>query len=485
MQQSLKTYFVCLITILFSVISFSQKNQEKQLKQLLKTEKNSSKQFMRMIALGEYYKQHDIHRADSLKSVILKKSENLSDTYKFKALLYLAQIAEIQGDHDEYFRTVTAFFPYLEKKISKENEYYVYHHLGHYYNNSLDLKKAKYYFNYSLRLAKKSRNYEEIAASYSSLAYNYTLANNKDSAYYYTDEAIKYARRSTNKSILAESFNTQANIYANFGQVELSVAKNYFSLQLVSGINDLPRMARFTREIGEAQLFISNYVEAEKYFRQSINYSKQIKDYRQVALGYSNLGTVFAKRTEYSIAIDFNLKAIAILTKLNDHNGLGKAYNNLGVIYREEHQYNLAAHNFNRSLVNYESTNNREQIASVYHNVGMVFQQQKRYSIALNYLNRSIEIRKQFGSKNQIFHTYRIMADVYSDIGKIKESLKYMHLYLDYTDSNSSVQESAKIAELGELYRSEQRERLIQLQADSIERQHRERAWTSTKLENT
>ena len=485
MQQSLKTYFVCLITILFSVISYSQKNHEKQLKQLLRTEKNPSKQFMRMIALGEYYKRHDIYRADSLKTVILKTSKNLNDTYQFKALLYIAQIAEIQGNNDDYFKTVTAFFPYLKKSISKENQYYVYHHLGHYYNNSLDLKKAKYYFKYSLRLALKARNYEKIAESYSSLAYNSTIANNKDSAYYFTDESIKYARRSANKSILAESFNTQSNIYANFGQVELSVAKNYFSLQLVSGINDLPRMARYTREIGEAQLFISNYIEAEKYFKQSINYSKQIKDYRQVALGYSNLGTVFAKRTEYVNAIEFNIKAISILTKLNDHNGLGKAYNNLGVIYREEHQYELAALNFNKSLVNYESTNNREQIASVYHNVGMVFQQQKRYSIALNYLNRSIEIRKQFGAKNQIFHTYRIMADVFSDIGKIKESLKYMHLYLNFLDSNSSIQESAKIAELGELYRSEQRERLIQLQADSIERQHRERAWTSTKLENT
>ena len=35
------------------------------------------------------------------------------------------------------------------------------------------------------------------------------------------------------------------------------------------------------------------------------------------------------------------------------------------------------------------------------------------------------------------------------------------------------------------MYRSEQRERLIAIQADSIERQKQERSWTSTKLENT
>jgi LytS/YehU family sensor histidine kinase len=66
----------------------------------------------------------------------------------------------------------------------------------------------------------------------------------------------------------------------------------------------------------------------------------------------------------------------------------------------------------------------------------------------------------------------------------MKESLKYMHLYLNYLDSNITVQESAKIAELSELYRSEQRERLIKMQADSINRQHQEKSFTSTKLEN-
>ena len=84
MQPSLKTYFICLITILFSVVSFSQKNQEKHLKKLLRTEKNPSKQFMRMIALGEYYKRHDIYRADSLKTVILKLLSDTKQMYGYE-----------------------------------------------------------------------------------------------------------------------------------------------------------------------------------------------------------------------------------------------------------------------------------------------------------------------------------------------------------------------------------------------------------------
>ena len=479
-----RTYLICVITCLFSVFVYSQKNQENHLKQLLKDEKDISKNFRLLLALGEYYKQHNIHRADSLKGIILSKVTNLNSENQFRALLYFAEIAEIQGNNNQYIKKVWAFIPFLNKTLPDELKFKEYYHLGKYYRNRLELVKAKSFFNYALSLAKKAHNNIEIAEIYSSIASNFMLSNHKDSAFYSTEESIKHARKSANKSVLAESFNNQADIYSYFGQVELSVAKNYFSLQLASSANDLVKMARYSREIGKSQLSISNIYEAEKYFNQSIEFSRQIFDERQIALGYSNLSTVFKERKDYIKAIDYTKKAIDKLLSLNDLNGLGEAYNNLGIINREQHHYELADHNFNKSLVYYEATNNREQIAGVYHTVGTVFKQQKKYLVALNYLYKSIEIRKQFGSKRNIFHTYRVIADTYSDLGKTKESLKFMHLYLNYLDSNIIVQESVKIAELSELYRSEQRERLIQMQADSINRQHKEKSFTSTKLEN-
>jgi tetratricopeptide (TPR) repeat protein len=483
-----KFKLIQIIAVVFLMLSsslFSQIREESQLIGAYKSEKNENRKFSRLLSIGDYYKQNNIHKADSLKNVILEKSKTLNESYRFKALLYSAEIAEIEGNQIEYFKDIIALQPFLDKSTSEEIQFEVYRHMGFYYSSLLQFEKAKLYLNLALALSKKSRNNADIAETYSSIAYNFMLANQKDSSFYFTNEAIQYARRSANKSSLAESFNTQSRIYSYFGQIELSVAKNYISLQLASGVNDLPKMARYTREIGESQLLISNYIEAEKYFNQSIDYSEQIHDERQVALALSNIGTVYKARKNYQKAIEYNEKAIKILTVLNDYNGLGEAHNNLGVIYREQHKYDKAAHDFNEALVYYESTNNREKIAGVYHNVGTVFKQKKKYKIALNYLERSIEIRKHFGSKSQIFYTYRVMADVYKEIGKTNESLNYLHLYLDFLDSNTSIQESAKIAELSELYRSEQRERLISMQADSIERQRQEKFWTSTKLENT
>jgi len=299
-----KTYLICLITCLFSVFVYSQNNKEYQFSQLLKKEKNVSKNFRLLLGLGEYYKQNNIHRADSLKSVILKKSTNLNSENRFRALLYCVEIAEIQGNNSQYIEKVRAFIPFLNKNLSDELKFKEYYHLGKYYRNRLELVKAKSFFNDALSLAKKARNNVEIAEIYSSIASNFMLSNHKDSAFYFTEESIKYARKSANKSILAESFNNQAAIYSYFGQVELSVAKNYFSLQLASSVNDLSKMAKYSREIGQSQLLISNVTEAEKYFNQSIEFSKQIFDERQIALGYSSLSTVFRERKNYDKAGD-------------------------------------------------------------------------------------------------------------------------------------------------------------------------------------
>lgn len=479
------SFLLLTLVILCPNLLFGQSPKEKLLIESVQKEQNETKQYVKMLSLGEYYKVKNIYRADSMKHVLLQKSRDFDDSIRFSALMFSAEVNEIQGNQEEYFRDVLACQPFLNKLNSDEITYKIYRHLGYYHSYSMEFETADFYLRFAQKIGKKKRNNAKIAETNNYIALNFMFQNMKDSALFYTDQALQYARRTSNKSILSESFNTQARIYDYFGQVELSVAKNIIALELATEINDLYHLAKYYRELGKSQRLILNLDDAEYYFKRSYEYAKMISDRRQTGLALSNLGTVYYERKEFNKAIENTRSAIKILTELNDFNGLGEAHNNLGMIYREQKVYNLASSNFNQALVFYESTGNKEKIAGVYHNVGTVFQKQKKYANALNYLNRSIEIREQFGSKNQIYNTYRVISSVYKDIGKTGESLKYMQLYLDYIDSNTTIQAATKIAELSELYRSEQRDRLISLQADSIERQRQERTLTSTKLENS
>ncbi|MFK7787817.1 MAG: tetratricopeptide repeat protein [Crocinitomicaceae bacterium] len=477
---------VALIAVLglWSFAVFSQ-TREAQLRKSYQAEKDPGKKFMRMMALGEYYADHDIYLADSLQKVILKKSRNFPDSIRFNALFFSARVAKIQGNNEEYSRKILACQPFLNKLNSDEVRFKVYRHLGYYHSSVLETETASFYLKIALKIAKRNRSTTKLAESNSYIGLNFMHENAKDSALYYAGQGIQYARRTGNKALLAESFNIQAEIYDFFGQVELSVARNLISLQLVEEIQNTYLMAKFSREVGRSQSAIENLVDAEEYFEQSLGYAERIRDYRQMALALTNLAQVQLKRKQYDLATKNTEKSIEYLTQLNDVNGLGETHNILGLILREQKEYDLAASNFNKALIYYESTSNREKIAGVYHNVGTVFQKQKKYSNALNYLNRSIEIREKFGSKNQIYNTYRVIAEVYKSINNKDKSLMYLDLYLDYVDSNTTIQAATKIAELSESYRSEQRERIITSQADSIERAEQRRYVTETKLENS
>ena len=485
-----KKYSFSILIALFFVllridISYGQSTKENQLIKSYYSEKNLNKKYSRLMALGEYYKQFNIQKADSLRHIIVDESINFEDSIRFNALFYNAEVAMLIGDQYEYFKTILACQPFLNRLNSEEVQFKIFRHLGFYHSSMQEFETADFYLKSAIKIAKKERNNQKLSEAYSYLALNFMSNNAKDSALYYSNKSINFARRGKDKAVLARAFNFQAKVYDFFGQIELSVAKNIISLQLAEEVQNIWLMSKLTREIGQEQKIILNLNDAEKYFKQSLNYARQIHDRRQMALALSNLAGVNLERDQLKSAIENANLSIKYLTELNDYNGLGETHNILGMVYKKQGQFDLASSNFNQALVFYESTSNKEKIAGVYHNVGTIFKEQKKYSNALNYLNRSIEIRKQYGSKNQIYHTYRTIADLYKEINNPGKSLEYMELYINYLDSNTTIQAATKIAELSESYRSEQRERLINAQADSLRRQQQEKILTSTKLENS
>lgn len=485
-MKNLSLYFIFLLFGFLSMGSLlCQNNNEKRLIKSFQKDRNPISKYTKQLELGEYYKKYNIYKADSISHEILKNGRLQGKENRFKGLLYAISIDEIQGDQENLFKDILALEEFLKKLKDKKQIVDIYKYLGYYYSLTLTFEKANFYLDEALAISKKLRNNSKISEVYVNISQNYMLNNQKDSALYYSNHAIQFARRSANKSTISEAFNLQARIYDFFDQVELSVAKNLISLQLATEANDLVKMARISRELGVSQRAISNLKDADYFFTKSYEYAEQIHDQRQMALALINLGTLYRAKKQYEKAIQAHEQGITLLSVLKDKNGLGEAYNSLGMVYSDIKKHDKAASQFNQSLIYYESTGNREKIAGVYHNVGIVFLMKKKYNLALNYLNRSIEIRKQFGALSQIYQTYRVIAEVYNQIGNTKESLSFYKKYVNHLDSNSTLETSTKIAELSELYRSEQRERLIQSQADSIERQRQDKMITATKLENT
>jgi len=482
---SFRIVVCCLLSMLLHFSAGAHNADEANHIRAYQQEKNSTKKFWRLYHLGEYYRINNLEKADSIRDYILSISRIETDSARLQALVFDLKVDQLRGNRVAYYTKILQLQPFLGRLKSKESQVLIFQYLSDYHITFREFPQAEIYLEEALSIAKKIRSYSSVGETYRLMALLEMEQNNKTTALNYVGQAIQYSRRSSDKSLLASCFNMQAKIYNYFGQVELSVSKNLIAFQLAKEANDLPKVANYQRELGEVLFSIFNYKDAGYYFSQSKEIAGRIHDKRLVGLATADLGVLALARKEYQRARLLLRDAIKTLQKYNDEDGLGFAHMHLGNVYREEKNYNEALRFYNKALVYFESTANRAEIASVYHLVGTVFEKQGKYANALNYLKRAVEIRSQFGFKGGVYPSYRAIAEVYNKTGNKTLAYYYLELYSNYSDSARTVEVSAKIAEISELYRAEQRERLIAMQTDSIELQRKEKDLTSAKLEYT
>jgi tetratricopeptide (TPR) repeat protein len=471
-----------LVSLLLAGNAFSQNGGASQLRRAYLSEKNATKKYWKLYSLARHYQKNDVEAADSIRRDLLVMSRQENDSARLSAIMFDLEIDEMQGNLSGQYMKTLQLQPFLGRMNDPEMRIAIFHKLAGYNIAFREYDQAELYLDEAEALAKRSRNYAAAGENYRLKAWLRMEQNQKQEALKFVDQSIQYSRRSADKSLLARCFNMQSKIYLYFGQVELSVSKNLIALELATEAQDFPDMADYHRELGEAQYSINNYLEASRNFVLSKEIAQNIRDRHSFGLVLIDLGLLSSAKKEYPQATARYREAIGILQNYNDEDGLGFAHMYLGSAYRETNKYDEALRFYNKALVYFESSANRTEIASVYHLVGTTFEKQGKYANALTYLNRAVEIRSQFGFTGAVYPSYRAIAEVYQKTGNLKLAYDYLERYSDYSDSAKTVEVSAKIAEISELYRSEQLQRTIAQQAASIELQRKEQE--NTKLRN-
>lgn len=469
---------------IFSIHPFFAQS-EADLIQSIKKEQSKERIFKKTLELASYYSKNNLKKADSIRYQLIDLSRNLDANERVQAIIFGANLDYNRGNKDNFYSEVIELQPLLMQVDLITLKCDVLHEIALYSIETRDYTMAEMYVNRAQKLALKLRNYKLTAENYRIGALLYQAQNDKLKSIEWMGKALQYSRRSADKSLMANCLKTQAEVYEYFGQIELSVSKNIVALQIAKEAGDFPLVVTIQLELGRAQLKIQNITEAYRYFYQAKETAERINSNHLVALSKMNLGPVYVAKKDYSTALTNLKSAIKVLQQSNDNEGLGIAYMYLGNVLMAQEKYDEALTNYNFSLIYFESAGNRVEISTVYYLVGIVFEKQKKYTNALNYLNRAIEKRSQFGNQGDIYLTYKEIAKVYKQTGKIELAHKYLEMYTAFADSAKTVEVSAKIAEISELYRSEQREKLIAIQQDSIVLQKNKQELTSAKLENS
>ena len=255
----------------------------------------------------------------------------------------------------------------------------------------------------------------------------------------------------------------------------MAVEKELLALQFAEKYNLSYYESIFNRTISNYSLEVQNSKESKNYIRKALDISKKLYDQRSIALCEISQGGILIFDQSYTEAIELLEVSIKKLERYKDAENIGKGYEYLGNAYEKTNKSTEALTSFGLAIKYYESIGNWDKMGDVFHSIGEVYLKQKLFVKAELYLNKSIEIRMQQSENNKIYTSYRVLSDLYAQTGKKDASFLYLKKYVDFIELNSTFKNSQKIASLTQKNSSETRERLLELQGETLEKELKEK----------
>jgi tetratricopeptide (TPR) repeat protein len=128
---------------------------------------------------------------------------------------------------------------------------------------------------------------------------------------------------------------------------------------------------------------------------------------------YSYTGLTYDSLSQYQKAIEFQNKALKIVTLIGDKQGEGKAYGNLGVAYYSLGDYQKAIEYYNKALQIALQIGNKKGEGNAYNNLGNAYYSLGDYLKAIEFHNKALQILQQIGGKQGEGATYGNLGNAY------------------------------------------------------------------------
>jgi len=304
------------------------------------------------------------------------------------------------------------------------------------FSNSIDLdsllSKAK-------TDSQRAYAYKRVAKSYSTKEIEKVISN-------YTT-ALNYAKKTNNNLLLGDIklglgiAYVDANKLTNAKKMLNSAYYNYFTKSDDYGI------ANVYMNLGSIEYLKGNLISAHKYWEESLNLYKLLKNEPKIAGAYSNIAIIYSELNNNKKALENLFLASKILEKNNKKLLLTNMYNNIGGVYQCLKDYPNSIKYFNKSIYLKEILGDELGIAVSYTNLAIVYTENNDFKKGLEYSLKSIKIKKKYNYLKGLPVTYKTICDIYINIEQYDNALNYALEGLRISEDNSILKDEVSFNE--------------------------------------
>ncbi len=197
----------------------------------------------------------------------------------------------------------------------------------------------------------------------------------------------------------------------------------------------------------------SNPARAMEYAREGLALAEELNHPRVVGRALTDIGLIYWRMGNFSMAYDFFLEARQIQEREGDSFGYARTLASMGIVFSGQGYYDNALEHYFRALRHYENIDSISRTASVLNNIGTAYQRQGNYELAEEYHIRSLAIKEEFGDEKGKAFSLNNLGRVNQLRGHYSRALDYFMESLEIRERYQDTREmAATLRNIGTLY---------------------------------
>ena len=203
------------------------------------------------------------------------------------------------------------------------------------------------------------------------------------------------------------------------------------SLKLAAKIKYLPGMAEAYRVSGVGFAHLENNSLSTKNYIEALRCFKQLKDNKNVARTYSNIGGLY-KYSDPDKALEYFNSALKIAHSISDEELVAGIYFNIALVYSRKSEYTKSLVNFDRSYRIFRKLKDTVSMIIYLQNTGRVYHRLHQIDLAKSRLIEAIQAAKDLKHYTTLSGCYLSLSYIYLEQNEFKlaeetisEGLKY------------------------------------------------------------
>lgn len=220
--------------------------------------------------------------------------------------------------------------------------------------------------------------------------------------------------------------NIAFGLATNLPQEGLEFAK--LSLNFAEKSKSTKRIAGAQAALASNYRALSNYSEAIDFNLKALKNYRYLGDSASVAAIYNNLSIVENKLGNSLKALEYNYSALTIYDEIQQDRNKAIVKENIANIYFNIKDYHQSKKYYKEALSTYHLVGNKVDLARCYGNIARLFHVWEEYDSSKIYLNKSIALNKTENNEVGLLINYSNLGNVYLKTDKIDSALHYYFL---------------------------------------------------------